>query len=99
MCRRLNKSLKTAIVLALSKLLHRMKTSRRHLELLAPAKNADYGIEAINHGADAIYIGGPAYGARAKAPNTVADIERLVKHAHRYHAEVFVTLNTIFHDN
>ena len=76
-----------------------MKTSRRHLELLSPAKNADYGIEAINHGADAIYIGGPAYGARAKAPNTVADIERLVKHAHRYHAEVFVTLNTIFHDN
>jgi collagenase-like PrtC family protease len=76
-----------------------MKTSRRHLELLSPAKNADYGIEAINHGADAVYIGGPAYGARAKAPNTVADIERLVKHAHRYHAEVFVTLNTIFHDN
>lgn len=76
-----------------------MKTSRRHLELLSPAKNAEYGIEAINHGADAIYIGGPAYGARAKAPNTVADIERLVKHAHRYHAEVFVTLNTIFHDN
>lgn len=76
-----------------------MKTSRRHLELLSPAKNADYGIEAINHGADAVYIGGPAYGARAKAPNTVADIERLVMHAHRYHAEVFVTLNTIFHDN
>ncbi len=99
MCRRLNKSLKTAIVSALSKLLHRMKPSRRHLELLSPAKNADYGIEAINHGADAIYIGGPAYGARAKAPNTVADIERLLKHAHRYHAEVFVTLNTIFHDN
>ncbi len=76
-----------------------MKTSRRHLELLAPAKNADYGIEAINHGADAIYIGGPAFGARAKAPNTIADIERLIRHAHRYHAEVFVTLNTIFHDN
>jgi len=73
--------------------------SRRHLELLAPAKNADFGIEAINHGADAVYIGGPAFGARAKAPNTVADIERLVKHAHRYHAEVFVALNTIFHDN
>lgn len=73
--------------------------SRRHLELLAPAKNADFGIEAINHGADAVYIGGPAFGARAKAPNTVADIERLVKHAHRYRAEVFVALNTIFHDN
>ena len=76
-----------------------MKNSRRHLELLAPAKNADYGIEAIKHGADAVYIGGPAYGARAKVPNTVQDIARLVDYAHRYHAEVFVTLNTIFHDN
>ncbi len=76
-----------------------MKTSRRHLELLAPAKNADFGIEAINHGADAVYIGGPAYGARAKAPNAVEDIARLVEHAHRFNAEVFVTLNTIFHDN
>ncbi|MDO8962850.1 MAG: peptidase U32 family protein, partial [Methylophilus sp.] len=76
-----------------------MHKTRRHLELLAPAKNADFGIEAINHGADAVYIGGPAFGARAKAPNTVADIARLVKHAHRYHAEVFVALNTIFHDN
>jgi len=76
-----------------------MQNTRHHLELLAPAKNADFGIEAINHGADAVYIGGPAFGARAKAPNTVADIERLVKHAHRYHAEVFVALNTIFHDN
>ncbi|PKO47371.1 MAG: collagenase-like protease [Betaproteobacteria bacterium HGW-Betaproteobacteria-22] len=76
-----------------------MIKTRRHLELLAPARNADFGIEAINHGADAVYIGGPAFGARAKATNTVADIARLVKHAHRYHAEVFVALNTIFHDN
>jgi putative protease len=76
-----------------------MKISRRHLELLSPAKNADFGIEAINHGADAVYIGGPAYGARAKAPNTVEDIARLVSHAHRFNAEVFVALNTIFHDN
>ena len=76
-----------------------MKTTRRHLELLSPAKNADFGIEAINHGAEAVYIGGPAYGARAKAPNSVEDIAKLVKHAHRFNAEVFVTLNTIFHDN
>ncbi|MES2012740.1 MAG: peptidase U32 family protein, partial [Pseudomonadota bacterium] len=76
-----------------------MQKSRRHLELLAPAKNADFGIEAINHGADAVYIGGPAFGARAKVPNTVQDIAKLVAHAHRYHAEVFVALNTIFHDN
>ncbi|MDP8566712.1 peptidase U32 family protein [Methylophilus aquaticus] len=76
-----------------------MQKTRKHLELLAPAKNADFGIEAINHGADAVYIGGPAFGARAKAPNTVQDIARLVRHAHRFHAEVFVALNTIFHDN
>ncbi len=76
-----------------------MTQSRRHLELLAPARNADYGIAAINHGADAVYIGGPAFGARAKAENSVEDIARLVKHAHRYHAEVFVAFNTIFHDN
>lgn len=76
-----------------------MDKTRRHLELLAPAKNAEFGIEAINHGADAVYIGGPAFGARAKAPNTVQDIAHLVQHAHRYHAEVFVALNTIFHDN
>jgi len=76
-----------------------MQKTRCHLELLAPARNADFGIEAINHGADAVYIGGPAFGARAKAPNTIGDIARLVKHAHRYNAEVFVALNTIFHDN
>jgi putative protease len=68
------------------------------LELLAPAQNADFGIEAINHGADAVYIGGPAFGARANAGNSVADIERLAAHAHRYRAKVFVTLNTILHD-
>ncbi|MDK9704792.1 MAG: U32 family peptidase, partial [Sulfuritalea sp.] len=69
------------------------------LELLAPAKNADFGIEAITHGADAVYIGGPAFGARANAGNSIADIERLVAHARRYHAKVFVTLNTILRDD
>ena len=58
------------------------------LELLAPAKNADFGIAAINHGADAVYIGGPAFGARANAGNTLADIERLSRHAHRFNAKV-----------
>ena len=76
-----------------------MQTNPRHLELLAPARNADIGIEAVNHGADAVYIGGPAFGARAKAENSVADIARLAAHAHRYHARVFVAFNTIFHDN
>ena len=50
------------------------------LELLSPARDADIGIEAINHGADAVYIGGPAFGARASAGNDIRDIERLVKH-------------------
>ncbi len=68
------------------------------LELLAPAKNADFGIEAIKHGADAVYIGGPAFGARYGAGNNVADIARLCAFAHRFHAKVFVALNTILHD-
>lgn len=69
------------------------------LELLAPAKNVDYGIEAIRHGADAVYIGGPAFGARATAGNSVEDIARLCTYAHQYHAQVFVALNTILMDN
>lgn len=69
------------------------------LELLAPAKNADFGIEAVLHGADAVYIGGPAFGARYGADNTLQDIARLVDYAHRYHARVFVAVNTILHDH
>ena len=69
------------------------------LELLAPARDADIGIEAINHGADAVYIGGPGFGARDKAGNEIADIERLVRHAQRFHARIFVTLNTILRDD
>jgi collagenase-like PrtC family protease len=71
----------------------------RHLELLAPAKNAEYGIEAVKHGADAVYIGGPAFGARTAADNTVSDIARVVEYAHKFNAKVFVALNTILHDN
>ena len=70
----------------------------RPLELLAPAKNADFGIEAILHGADAVYIGGPAFGARASAGNRVADIHRLAQVAHRYDARVFAAVNTILTD-
>jgi collagenase-like PrtC family protease len=72
---------------------------RPDLELLAPAKTADIGIEAVNHGADAIYIGGPAFGARAAAGNDIRDIERLCRHAHRYGARIFITLNTILRDD
>ncbi|TVT58739.1 MAG: U32 family peptidase [Azoarcus sp. PHD] len=76
-----------------------MMNARHQLELLSPAKNADFGIEAITHGADAVYIGGPSFGARASAENTVADIARLAAHAHRFHAQVFVALNTILRDD
>jgi len=76
-----------------------MSFNRHSLELLAPAKNADFGIEAINHGADAVYIGGPAFGARANAGNEINDIERLAAHAHRYSARVLVALNTILRDD
>ena len=71
---------------------------RSELELLAPAANADIGIEAVNHGADAVYIGGPSFGARVNAANEVRDIARLVEHAQRYRARIFVTLNTILGD-
>lgn len=70
----------------------------RPLELLAPAKNAEFGIEAIKHGADAVYIGGPGFGARAAAGNAVADIARLADYAHRYRAQVFLALNTLLTD-
>ncbi|MBA3057454.1 MAG: U32 family peptidase [Gammaproteobacteria bacterium] len=69
------------------------------LELLAPARDADIGIEAVNHGADAVYIGGPSFGARASADNSVSEIARLARHAHRFNSRVFVTLNTILRDD
>ena len=69
------------------------------LELLSPARDADIGIAAIDHGADAVYIGGPAFGARAGAGNALPDLERLVAHAHRFHSRVFITLNTILRDD
>ncbi|MDQ9169151.1 U32 family peptidase [Oxalobacteraceae bacterium R-40] len=68
------------------------------LELLSPAKTAEIGREAILHGADAVYIGGPAFGARHNASNSLEDISALVEFAHRYHARIFVTMNTILHD-
>ncbi len=67
--------------------------------MLSPARDADIGIAAIQHGADAVYIGGPSFGARAQADNTVSDIARLVDHAHRFNARIFVTLNTILRDD
>ena len=71
----------------------------KKIELLSPAKDAEVGIAAINHGADAVYIGGPDFGAREKASNTIQDIERLCRHAALYDAKVYVTLNTLLYDN
>ena len=71
----------------------------RKLELLAPAKNLECGIAAIDHGADAVYIGAAKYGARAAAGNSVEDIAALCSHAHIYGAKVYVTVNTIIYDH
>lgn len=71
---------------------------QRPIELLAPAKNLECGIEAINHGADAVYIGAPRFGARAAAGNSIENIKALVEHAHLYNARIYVTVNTILHD-
>ena len=76
-----------------------MSLLNHQLELLAPARDAAIGIEAINHGADAVYIGGPGFGARVSASNSVQEIERLARHAHRFGARIFVTHNTILRDD
>lgn len=70
-----------------------------NLELLSPAKNLDFGREAINHGADALYIGAPAFGARQAATNSIEDIEALVRYAHLYRAKVYATVNTLLFDD
>ena len=69
------------------------------IELLAPAKNIECAMAAITHGADAVYIGGPSFGARAAAGNSFEDLEQLIRFAHPYHAKVFITLNTILKDS
>ena len=71
----------------------------RTLELLAPAKNLACGIAAIDHGADAVYIGAQRFGARAAAGNNTDDIRQLCAYAHQYGAKVYVTVNTIIYDD
>lgn len=71
----------------------------KKIELLSPAKNLEVGVAAINHGADAVYIGGPSFGAREKVGNSIEDIEKLCRHAAIYDAKVYVTLNTLLFDN
>ncbi|MDK1302398.1 U32 family peptidase [Cronobacter sakazakii] len=76
-----------------------MRLQPHHLELLSPARDTAIAREAILHGADAVYIGGPGFGARHNASNSLQDIADLVPFAHRFGAKVFVTLNTILHDD
>ena len=71
----------------------------RQLELLAPAKNLECGMAAIEHGADAVYIGAQRFGARAAVGNSVEDIQQLCLFAHQYGAKVYVTVNTIVYDD
>ena len=69
------------------------------LELLAPAKNIECGLAAIDHGADAVYIGAQRFGARASAGNSIDDICQLCTYAHRFAAKVYVTINTIIYED
>ncbi len=75
-----------------------MEEIKRKIELLAPARDILIGKTAIDNGADAVYIGGPAFGARKAAGNSLEDIAALVEYAHRFYCRVFVTLNTILYD-
>ena len=70
----------------------------RPIELLAPAKNLECGLEAVRHGADAVYIGAPRFGARAAASNSLDDIAALADYAHLFGVRVYVTVNTILRD-
>lgn len=69
-----------------------------NIELLSPAKNLECGLAAIDHGADAVYIGAPKFGARAAAGNSLEDIAKLVEYAHLFNVRIYVTVNTILKD-
>lgn len=75
-----------------------MSNGLRKIELLAPAKNLECGIAAINHGADAVYIGAAQFGARQTAGNSTEDIAELTRYAHQFGAAVYVTVNTIVYE-
>ena len=76
-----------------------MERTRRKIELLAPAKDYDTAVDAIDCGADAVYIGGAKFGARHSATNTIDDIARVAQYAHRFGAKVYATLNTLLFDS
>lgn len=76
-----------------------MKSSITKLELLAPAKDLECGIAAVDCGADAVYIGAPRFGARAAVGNSIDDIRKLIEYAHKFYAKVYVTINTIIYND
>lgn len=78
---------------------HYSKMQLMQLELLAPAKNKDIGIAAIDCGADAIYIAGPMFGAREAASNSIEDIAQLAEYAHKFNAKVYATVNTLLYED
>ena len=71
----------------------------RTLELLSPARDAETAIAAIDHGADAVYMGASSHGARSAAANSIDDIRRVAEYAHQYGARLYVTVNTIIYDD
>ena len=71
----------------------------RAIELLSPARNLDCGLAAVDHGADAVYIGAARFGARAAAGNSIEDIARLVDYAHTYYVRIYATVNTVLRDD
>lgn len=76
-----------------------MTEKKRKIELLAPARDADTAMEAILHGADAVYMGAPSHGARSAATNSLDDIKRVVEFAHLYDVRVYVTVNTLVYEH
>lgn len=76
-----------------------MINCKKKIELLAPAKNKECAIAAIDAGADAVYIGADAFGARKKAGNSIADLKEIIDYAHKFLVKIYVTVNTIFFDN
>lgn len=70
----------------------------RKIELLAPAKNLECGIAAVDHGADAVYIGASKFSARSAAGNSMEDIAKLVEYAHQFKVKIYLAINTILTD-
>ena len=79
--------------------INRIELKKTPIELLSPAKDLACGIAAIEHGADAVYIGAPKFGARAAVGNSLPDIQKLIEYAHQYYAKVYATVNTILYDH